>query len=314
MCRPDREGIGRVGSLSGVVELLASIPSPGTSSISLGPLTLRAYGLMIAIGVYVGVELGRRRWEARGGDGEDIMRIAWYAVPAGLIGSRIYHVATDWKSYQGRWLDALEIWNGGLGIPGGLIAGVGVGVWVAKRQGMDLRSGIDALIPGIPIAQAIGRLGNWFNQELFGRPSDLPWAVEIDEQHRPAEFADEATFHPTFAYEAVWNLLLAGFLLWLERKKVLKRGQILPVWIIGYGIGRFLVERVRIDPASLVLGLRVNIWMSGIAVLGGLLALWWTNRHWDDSPAPAMGGDGADADADAEGAASDDTELSDEPA
>ncbi len=244
---------------------------------------------MIAIGVYVAVELGRRRWEARGGDGEDIMRIAWYAVPAGLIGSRVYHVATDWKSYQGRWLDSLEIWNGGLGIPGGLLAGVGVGVWVAKRQGMDLRTGFDALIPGIPIAQAIGRLGNWFNQELFGRPSDLPWAVEIDEQHRPAEFADEPTFHPTFAYEAVWNLLLAGFLLWLERKKVLKRGQILPVWIIGYGVGRFLVERVRIDPASLVLGLRVNIWMSGVAVLAGVIGLWWTNRNWDDSPAPAMG-------------------------
>ena len=257
---------------------LAAIPSPRVDSIDVGPLTLRVYGLMIALGALAAVEIARRRWRARGGDPDQIGQIGMWAIPAGLIGARLYHVLTDWRDYRGRWFDALQIWEGGLGIPGGLIAGVLVGVWVARRQGVDLPAVLDAVIPGIPVAQAIGRLGNWFNQELFGAPTDLPWRLEIDPANRPAGFAQEATFHPTFLYEAIWNLALAGFLVWLDRRKILKRGQILPVWVIGYGIGRFLVELVRIDEATLIFGVRVNHWMSALAAMAGVVGLAWSNR------------------------------------
>ena len=213
--------------------VLASIPSPPFDVIEIGPVSLRLYGLMIALGALVAVEIGRARWAARGHDPEEIVNIGKWAIPAGLLGARIYHVLTDWRSYQGRWLDAFKIWEGGLGIPGGLALGVAVGIWVAKRQGMDLRRVTDAVVPGIPVAQAIGRLGNWFNQELYGGPTDLPWALRIDEDNRPARFVDEATFHPTFLYEALWNLLLAGLLLTLDRRRVLKPGQILPLWVAG---------------------------------------------------------------------------------
>lgn len=263
--------------------VLASIPSPDWAALDIGPLTLRLYGLMIALGVLAAVEIGRRRWAARGGDPEDISSVAVWAVPAGLVGARLYHVLTDWRRYQGRWLDAFAIWEGGLGIPGGLIVGVLVGVVVARRRGLDLRSVTDAVIPGIPVAQAIGRLGNWFNQELYGGPTDLPWGLEIDREHRPDRYADEATFHPTFLYEATWNLVLAGVLIWLDRRRLLKPGQILPLWVIGYGIGRFWVEAVRIDPASLIWGVRVNHWVSAAAIVAGLIGFWWAGRTADRS-------------------------------
>ena len=200
--------------------------------------------------------MGQRRWVRRGGHPDDIPEIAKWAVPAGIIGARLYHVITDWRPIE----DWIKIWEGGLGIPGGLIGGIGVGYLVARRRlansDNDIGNMLDAAIPGIPVAQAIGRLGNWFNQEIFGGPSDLPWAVEIDEAHRPAEYSDVATFHPAFLYEATWNLLLAGFLIWIDRRGVLKRGMILPLYVAGYGIGRFLVEAVRIDPATEILGVQ----------------------------------------------------------
>ncbi len=257
--------------MSVVVGLLASIPSPSFNSIDIGPLSFRLYGLMIALGVVAAIEISRRRWEAIGGNGDDIADLAKWGVPAGLIGARLYHVITDWKAYQGRWFDTVKIWEGGLGIPGGLILGVGVGVWYARRRQWDVPRLVDCVVPAIPVAQAIGRLGNWFNQEVFGKPTDLPWALEIDEQYRPARFADEPTFHPTFLYEALFNLALAYALIRIDRRKVLKPGQLLPLWIAGYGFGRFLVESIRIDFASQILGIRVNHWVSGAAVVIGLV-------------------------------------------
>lgn len=250
--------------------LWAAIPSPSFNSLSLGPLRFNLYGLMIALGVVAAVEIARRRWEAMGQRGEDIAELAMWAVPAGLIGSRVYHVVTDWKMYQGRWGDAFKIWEGGLGIPGGLVFGVGVGLWYAHRRGWSLDDLSDAVIPGIPVAQAIGRLGNWFNQEVFGRPSDLPWALRIDPENRPAEYADATTFHPTFLYEGLYNLALAAVLIRLHRRGLGRSGLVLPLWIAGYGLGRFLVESIRIDTASLIFGVRVNHWVSAIAVIGGL--------------------------------------------
>lgn len=252
-----------------LAQVLASIPSPSSNNLELGPLTLNYYGLCIGIGVVVAVVMGQKRWATRGGDPDDISYIATWAVPAGLVGARVYHLITDWRPID-VWL---KVWEGGLGIPGGLVAGVGAGYWAARRRNLDLGNVIDAVIPGVPIAQAIGRIGNWFNQEIFGGPTDLPWAVEIDERFRPDEFIDEETFHPAFLYEATWNLLLAGFLLWIDRRGILKKGMVLPLYIAGYGVGRFLVEAVRIDAATLILGIRVNHWVSGIAVIASIAVM-----------------------------------------
>lgn len=257
---------------------VASIPSPGSDRIELGPLTFRFYGLMIALGVLAAVEISRRRWGQRGGDPDDMIEVAKWAVPAGLIGTRIYHVATDWKSYQGDWLRAFEIWNGGLGIPGGLAAGVLTGAIYARRQGWDVKKLSDAVIPSIPVAQAIGRLGNWFNQEIYGRPTDVPWALEISEEHRLRGYEEFATFHPVFLYEALWNLALAWFLIRIDARKILRKGQILPLWIVGYGIGRFIVEGMRTDAASLIFSVRINHWISGIAILVGAIWFWALGR------------------------------------
>ncbi len=270
--------------------MIASIASPGRDSISLGPLELRAYGLMIALGVIAAVWLSRRLWARAGGDPEEISQIAMWAVPAGLLGARAYHVITDWKRfhYEDGWLEAFAVWNGGLGIPGGMAAGIMVGVWVAHRRRLRLGSVIDAVVPGLPLAQAIGRLGNWFNQELFGEPTDLPWGLRIDSSHRPDGYEGQATFHPTFLYEALWNLMLCGVLLVLGRRQVLRPGSLLAVYAGGYGIGRLWVEAIRIDQASLLAGVRVNIWVSFALIAGSAIYLagrsqfsrW--RRHADD--------------------------------
>ena len=253
------------------MNIFAFLPSPSRGSIDLGFLDLRAYGMMIALGVVAAVWVAQKRWVAKGGHEDDITAIASWAVPAGLIGARVYHVATDWKRYQGSWGDAVKIWEGGLGIPGGLAAGIIVGVLVARKRGISPSGILDAVIPSLPIAQAIGRLGNWFNQELFGGPTDLPWGLKIDEAHRPTEFMDVATFHPTFLYEGLWNLALAWFLMRVDARRVLKPGHLLGLWIFGYGLGRLWVETLRIDHASLIAGVRVNIWLSMIALAAGAL-------------------------------------------
>lgn len=273
-----------------MIELLSSIPSP--SSNRLGPFHM--YGLMIALGVIAAVELGRKRWRERGGNADDVYAIAFLAVPAGLIGARLYHVLTDWRSYEGRWLDALEIWRGGLGIPGGMALGIAVGVWVAHRRGWRLSVGLDALVPGLPLAQAIGRLGNWWNQELFGRPSTLPWAVEIDLVHRPLEYVAYRTFQPTFLYELLWNLALCGFLLWIDRRRVLRPGNLLPLYVGIYFLGRLWIEALRVDPASTIGPFRVNVWLSIIGIAGAILvlALRGLRRRDEDSDEPYRPGFG----------------------
>ncbi|MGB5759852.1 MAG: prolipoprotein diacylglyceryl transferase [Acidimicrobiales bacterium] len=293
--------------------VVGSIPSPSSNQLEIGPLTLNYYGLCIGLGVLVAVFMGQRRWAARGGHPDDIAYIATWGVPAGLIGARAYHVITDWRPIDS-WL---KVWEGGLGIPGGLVVGVSVGYWAAKRRGLDVGNVIDAIVPGIPVAQAIGRFGNWFNQEIFGRPTEVPWAVEIDPEHRPAEFADSATFHPAFLYEAIWNLGLAAFLVWIDRTGRLRKGMILPLYIGGYGIGRFVVEAVRIDPATLILGVRVNHWVSGAAVLlaASALLLLFKNAgpsYWAAAPSPGADADGGAADDTAADDTADDDEKADD--
>ena len=252
-----------------MVQTLASIPSPSFNT--LGPLNL--YGLCIALGVIAAVVISSKRWEARGGNPDDISTIAMWAVPAGVIGARIYHVATDWKLYQDNWVDALKITQGGLGIPGGIFFGVLVGVLVVKVNKWPMRPLLDVVAPALPVAQAIGRLGNWFNQEVFGRPTDLPWGLQIDPEHRPAAYPDSPTFHPTFLYEALWNLALAVVLVRLDKKRILPPGLLFTIYVIGYGLGRLWVENLRSDNASLILGLRVNLWMSLVIALLALAVL-----------------------------------------
>jgi prolipoprotein diacylglyceryl transferase len=264
--------------------LLAFLPSPSFNTLSLGPLTLRMYGLCIALGVIAAVVISSKRWEARGGNPDDIGTIALWAVPAGVIGARMYHVATDWKTYRDDWGAAFNITKGGLGIPGGILLGVLVGIIVVKRKGLPVAPLLDVVAPAIPVAQAIGRLGNWFNQELFGRPTTLPWGLKIDLANRPLGYEQYATFHPTFLYEALWSLGVAGVLVLIDRSRKLRPGELFACYVLGYGIGRLWVEDLRIDHASLVLGLRINLWMSGILILGSIAYLVISRRR----PAPVV--------------------------
>lgn len=253
--------------------IFAAIPSPSSNAIEIGPLSLRAYGAVIALGAVLAIQIAQRRWEARGGDAADITSLAMWAIPAGLLGARLYHVLTDWHRFEGRWWHAFAVWEGGLGIPGGLLAGVVTGVVVARRRGLPVAVLLDVVAPAIPVAQAVGRLGNWFNQELFGRPSDLPWALRIDPEHRPDGFADVATYHPTFLYEGLWNLALAGVLVYVGRRWNPRPGQLFAGYVVGYAAGRLWVEALRIDPATEVAGLRVNILVSVVVVLVALAVL-----------------------------------------
>lgn len=269
--------------------MLASIPSP--SSNALPGLGVRYYGLMIALGVLAAVLLARKRWRDAGHDPDQVADIAVWAVPAGLIGTRVYHVITDWEKYKDQPLEALAIWNGGLGIPGGILFGVIAGVWACRHYNINVWEAIDKLVPGLPLAQAIGRFGNYFNQELYGRPTDVPWALEIDPIHRPADMPNQSTFHPTFAYEALWNVALCVLLCWADDRKVLRRGKILPLYLLGYFTGRLWVESLRIDPASQLFGMRVNTVISLTMIVVGLVWFAWggplrpaEERGWDLAP------------------------------
>ena len=244
--------------------LLGVIPSPSSGSIHLGPLRLNAYGLMIAIGVIAAVRIAGRRAENKGvGTTEDISSIAMWAVPAGVIGGRAYHVLTDYERFQGQWFDAIKIWQGGLGIWGGVTAGVAVGWWCARRRGLDAWWIISCAAPAIAIAQAIGRWGNWFNQELFGRPTTLPWALEVSNDIAvKAGYTAGTTFHPTFLYESVGCVVLAWLLIRLERRINPARGRLFAWYVAGYTVLRFGTESIRIDASHTVGGMRLNQWVA----------------------------------------------------
>ena len=258
-----------------------SIPSPSTGVIYLGPLPLRAYSLFIILGIFVAIWLGNKRWIAKGGKPGQVSDVAIFAVPFGIIGGRIYHVATDWEKYFGsgqNWIDALKIWNGGLGIWGAILFG-GVGAWIGcKYYKIYLPPFADAIAPGIIFAQAIGRLGNYFNQELFGRPTDLAWGLEIAEKFRPQGFESFATFHPTFLYEIIWNVLIGFGLIYLDRKYKIGHGRLFALYVSLYSLGRLFIENLRIDEARLILGFRFNVFTSLVVIVGGLIYFVISNR------------------------------------
>jgi prolipoprotein diacylglyceryl transferase len=254
--------------------IVAAIPSPSSGSLHLGPFQLRAYGLMIALGVIAAVALGGRRLEWAGtGKRDDLAAAAMWGVPAGVIGARLYHVATDWKSFKGDWGRVFKVWEGGLGIWGGIGLGVIVGVWAMRRRGISAANTLGAVAPALALAQAIGRWGNWWNQELFGRPTTLPWALKIDPANRPAAYADSPTFHPTFLYESLWSLALCGALLWIDRRYRPRPLRLFAMYVAGYTLARFFIERLRVDKASLVLGLRVNEWVAALIFLAAVAYL-----------------------------------------
>ncbi len=258
------------------MSLLSYIPSPGSGSIHLGPLQLRAYGLMIALGVILGVRLWGKRLALIGvGGSEEANNIAVWAVPAGVIGARLYHVATEWNRFSDDPVAIVQIWKGGLGIPGGMLLGIVVGVWAIRRHGLPIGPTVWAVAPALPLAQAVGRWGNWWNQELFGRPTTLPWGLKVDADKVAAAGYDPGTlFHPTFLYESLWNVALAVVLIVVGRRIMHSRpGRLLAGYVIGYGIGRFWVEGLRIDPTKEGAGLRLNQWMAIVLIVGGVLWL-----------------------------------------
>lgn len=253
-----------------MLTVAAFIPSPPQGVWHLGPLPIRAYALCILAGIAVALWLTKRRWVARGGDPAAIETIAWWAVPFGILGGRLYHLITDPELYflpgKNPW-NAVKIWDGGLGIWGAVALGA-LGAWIgARRAGVSLTQFADTAAPGIAFAQAIGRWGNWFNQELYGAPSTLPWALRIDPAHRPVATPHVATYQPTFLYESLWDIGVAFLVIWAGRRLTLDRGRTFALYVATYTLGRAWVEALRVDHANHILGLRLNDWTSVLAFL-----------------------------------------------
>jgi prolipoprotein diacylglyceryl transferase len=258
---------------------IAFIPSPSQGVWHLGVIPVRAYALCIIAGVIVAVWVADRRYRAIGGRPGLILDVATWAVPFGLVGARLYHVITDPELYFGAgrdWVGIFKIWDGGIGIPGAISLGA-IGAWIAcHRAGVKLGPVAGAAAPGIALAQAIGRWGNWFNQELYGRPSSLPWALEIAPEHRLAGFENVATYQPTFLYESLWDLAVAIMLVWAGKRFLMTGDRLFALYVASYGVGRYLTESLRIDFAHQIFGLRVNQWMAIIIFLGGVAYLYRT--------------------------------------
>ena len=269
--------------------VLAYIPSPSQGVWHLGPLPIRAYALFIVAGMLVALFIGDKRWQERGGEPGVVYSIFWWAMPFGLIGGRLYHVITDWRTYFGDdgagFLAAFKIWEGGLGIWGAVALG-GVGAWIGCRQhGIPLPAFGDAVAPGIVLAQAIGRLGNYFNQELYGRPTTLPWGLEIYERRDASGYSDSLNgvstgqplipgveaVHPTFLYELLWNVLVFAALIYIDRRFKIGHGRLFAMYVAGYCFGRFWIELMRTDPAWDPAGIRINSFTSTFVFIGAVV-------------------------------------------
>ena len=252
--------------------ILAYLPSPSTGVWQVGPFPVRAYALAIILGIVAAVIIGERRWVARGGTKGLVTDVATLAVPGGIVGARIYHVVTSPERYLEEPIAALYIWQGGLGIPGGIAGGFLVSYLVLRRRGVAKGAFADAVAPGVAVAQAIGRLGNWFNQELFGRPTTLPWGLRIDSDNPDAIPGAEA-YHPTFLYELLWNLGVAGVVIWADRRFRLGGGRAFALYVALYATGRIWIESLRIDEANTLLGLRLNVLVMAVVLVGALAYL-----------------------------------------
>jgi prolipoprotein diacylglyceryl transferase len=261
--------------------VLASIPSPDSGILHVGPVPLHMYGLMLAIGVLVAVRVSSRRWVAKGHALADFDAIVIWVVVAGVVGARAYHVISDYQLFTHDWLRAFEIWRGGLSIWGAVGGGAIAVIVLAKRRHLDLGDLMDSMAPGVVLAQAIGRWGNWWNQELFGGPSSLPWAVEIDASHRHqvGYTGSATTFQPTFLYESLYCLAIFVALLWIERRFRLVKGQLCALYVALYTAGRVVFEEVRIDPAHTIGPLRLNAWLSIVLFALSVATFVWLGRR-----------------------------------
>jgi prolipoprotein diacylglyceryl transferase len=264
--------------------VLASIPSPSQGVWHLGGFPIRGYALCIVVGILIAIVVGDKRLIARGGETGQVADVAMWAVPFGIAGGRLYHVITSSDAYFGKHghpVDAFKIWNGGLGIWGAVALGA-LGGWIGtRRMGLAWPAVADAVVPGIALAQSIGRWGNWFNQELYGKPTDLPWALRIDPEHRPVGTPDVATYQPTFLYESLWCLGVAVLLIWADRRFNLGRGQVFALYVATYCTGRFWIESLRVDEAHHIAGLRLNDWTSILLFVASVAFLVVSRRRGD---------------------------------
>jgi prolipoprotein diacylglyceryl transferase len=264
--------------------VFASIPSPHSSGVHLGPLFVHAYGLAYVVGVLAAIAITVRRWVAQGGSRELVYEVGLWGFPAGLVGGRLYFLATSWNEVPDHWWGPLAIWQGGLGIWGGIALGTVGGLFVLRRRRADISRFMDAAAPGLLVAQAIGRVGNYFNQELFGSPTSLPWGLRIDPARRPSGYEHYVTFQPTFLYELIWNLALAGALVWLGRRRTIRVPGLFALYVAGYSAFRVFEELLRVDPAHHILGLRLNFFVAAVLCLAGLA--WFARIQWGARTSP----------------------------
>ncbi|HEY1643035.1 MAG TPA: prolipoprotein diacylglyceryl transferase [Streptosporangiaceae bacterium] len=264
---------------------LSFLPSPPDNGFHVGPLFVHFYGLMYVVGIALAIYITRRRWLAAGGDPSLVADVATWAVPAGIIGGRIYFDITTPADIPPHWWGVFAVWSGGLGIWGGIAAGAAAGVWRVRRTGASAAVFANAIAPALLVAQAVGRIGNYFNQELFGKPSTLPWALEISQPHRPAGYGAFATFQPTFLYELVWDLALAAFLVWLGHHRRIRPPGLFALYVAGYSAFRIFEEFLRIDSSEHFLGLRLNFYVASAGVLAGLA--WFVLSQRRTGPFPA---------------------------
>ena len=256
---------------------VASIPSPGSGTLDLGPVTLHMYGLMLLVAIAACIVVTGIRWRRQGGDWDLVLRVAVWGVAFGIVGARAYHVLTSWDEVNKEdWWGVFAVWEGGLGVWGGILLGVLAGAVVVRLAGESVFRFMDAVAPGLLLAQGIGRWGNWWNQELFGKPTDAAWGLEIDITHRPPRYAAEETFHPTFLYEFVYDTIMAGVLILIGWRFRIRPPALFALYVSVYTFGRFFEELLRIDPAHEWGGLRLNAWVSIVLfVLSTLFFVWW---------------------------------------
>ena len=256
----------------------ASIPSPASNGFHLGPLYVHYYGLCYVFAILAAIWVTRALWRGRGGDPDLVQEVALVGVPAGIIGGRLYHDITSWNTVPHNWWGWLAVWEGGLGIWGGIAAGTAAGILFLRHRRANIPSFLDAAAPGLLVAQAIGRIGNYFNQELFGGPTSLPWALQIEPAHRPAGYLTYSTFHPTFLYELIWDLALAVVLFRVSRRGSVRPPGVFALYVTGYSAFRIFEELLRVDPAHHILGMRLNFWVSCLLTLVGLAWFLYTQR------------------------------------
>jgi prolipoprotein diacylglyceryl transferase len=278
--------------------VLASIPSPHSNVVTVGPVTIHMYGVMLLLAIAACVWLTGVRWRRLGGEFDLVVRVTVWGVAFGIVGARLYHDLTSWNEVPSpKWQGAFEIWKGGLGVWGGILLGTIAGVIVIRRSGASARLFLDAAAPGLLLAQGIGRLGNWWNQELYGKKTTLPWGLKIDDAHLPRDangsvlpgYLSGTTFHPTFLYELIWDVVGVVLLIWVGRRFRIRPPALFALYVSYYCFGRFFEELLRIDPSHHFFGLRLNAWVSIFVFCCSTAFFWWwqvRGHGWEPPPPP----------------------------